>query len=264
MINLRFWAGRPSALPPLAFEIAVQVEDAPDMIVAEPIDGAPQSIAGFICVIDYCGETRLITGRRYDLIGDLGYVGAICHTASGYRQFRCDRISAVSDAYTGEVLGDGGYFARFSIDGHRERAPSWGLTPGRKHLVVSGLNIMAFMARCDGYWHPLESGAIERFVCSLWLRKEWPGNPPIEEIIAHAQRLAPDSEVFFRSLARYAPSQANVKVIKRAVIDLIEADGVVCASETTWAQEVQAAFEETSASSSEEFIQMLRQDGVID
>lgn len=252
-------------LPPLATELSIgSCDDAPETVVSEPDDASPQSISGFVCVIEYRSEGRFITGRRYDVIGDFEYVGAICHTAESYRQFRCDRISAVMDAYSGEVLGDGSYFRRFDVDSRRDKAPTWGLTPGRKRLLVAGLNILAFMARCDGRWHPLEDGAIERFICSMWLRKEWPGDPPLDEIIAHAQRLAPDSDVFFRSLTPYAASKGSTSIIRRAVADLIDADGVVCASEFDWAQALDEALTESLAEASDEFLQTLRDQGVIE
>jgi hypothetical protein len=238
--------------------------DDPETIVSEPVDRTPHSISGLVCIIDYAGETRLITGRRFDLIGDQAYVGAICHSAGGYRQFRCDRISAVMDAYSGEVLGNGSYFDRFDVDSRRDKAPTWGLTPGRKRLLVSGLNILAFMARCDGRWHPLETGPIERFVCSLWLRKEWPGDPPIGEILAHAQRLAPDSDVFFRSLTPFASSRTSVALLRRAVAELIEADGQVCRSEFDWAGEFDEALVQAVEVATPDFVEMLQAQGVLD
>src|SRR5262249_22112604 len=136
-----------------------------------PENGEDQPIAGFTCVIQYGDDMRLIVCRRFEFIGDEGYVGAVCHSARGYRQFRLDRIAGVYDGQTGEALGDGNYFRRFAADGHRERAPTWGLSSGAKYTLVCGLNVLAFMSRCDGHWHPLEAEVIERFVCSLWLRK---------------------------------------------------------------------------------------------
>ena len=258
------FVNREASLPPLGLVISFAGRDEPDTIVPEPLDQAPHSISGLVCIIDYAGETRLITGRRYDLIGDKAYVGAVCHTAGGYRQFRCDRIDAVMDAYSGEVLGNGSYFDQFEIDGRRERAPSWGLTPGRKRLLVSGLNVLAFMARCDGRWHPLETEPIERFVCSLWLRKEWPGEPPISDILSHAQRLAPDSDVFFRSLTPFVGSTTSMSLLRRAVAELIEADGIVCSSEFNWARELDEALVQAAEVATPKFVAMLQAQGVLD
>lgn len=229
--------GRVSSLPPAAMRLASSELGIAD--AGPKIDGL-QPISAFVCIIDYGGETRPITCRRYETIGDHAYVGAICHSARGYRQFRCDRIEAVFDASTGEAIGDGSFFLRFAVDASRTRAPTWGLTPSRKATLVAGLNILAFMARCDGQWHPLEAEVIEAFVCSMWLRKEWEGDPPMEEIIAHAERLAPDSDVFFSALRAYAQSQTSTRLIKQAVGDLIAADGVICDVELEWGAELDA------------------------
>ncbi|WP_156679366.1 hypothetical protein [Sphingomonas profundi] len=209
------------------------------LVMKEPArEAEPDPITAFVCVIEYVGEARLITCRRYDIFGEHGYVGAICSVAGGYRQFRCDRIVSVADAYTGEVLGDGSYFARFEPRSIREKAPTWGLDRTQKATLIAGLNVLAFIAHCDGKWHLLELEPIERFVCSIWLRKEWAGDPPIDEILAHARRLAPDADTFFAALRHYARSRTSTAVLKRAVADLIAADGVVCANEMSWGMEL--------------------------
>ena len=242
--DLSKWSGTTSALPPVtAVLILTELEDHGEQQPASAID-EPQPISAFVCIIDYDGDTRLITCRRYERIGELSYVGAICHAAKGYRQFRCDRIQSVYDVSTGELLGGGAYFERFALDSQRDRAPTWGLTPSHKSTLVAGLNILAFMARCDGHWHRLETDVIERFVCSMWLRKEWEGDPPVDEIVAHAQRLSPDADIFFKSLRHYASSATSTRLICRAIGDLIAADGVICSSEASWATEIDAFFGE--------------------
>lgn len=241
--GLARFSGRTSALPPVAS--GVQIVDLIDtQVPGSAIDAEPQPISAFVCIIDYDGESRLITCRRYDTIGDMGYVGAICHAAGGYRQFRCDRIEAVFDATTGEAIGDGTLFSKFAVDSHRDRAPSWGLTSSRRATLVAGLNVLAFMARCDGRWHPLEADIVEGFVCTMWLRKEWEGEPPLAEIVAHAQRLAPDAETFFLALRHYAHSETSTRILRRAIGDLIAADGRICSAETQWAAEADAFFQE--------------------
>lgn len=238
-------ADRTSALPPVAsiFSLArIEDEDVGQAQIGD--SGELQPISAYVCIIEYEGNQRLITCRRYDMIGDTGYVGAICHCAGGYRQFRCDRIQSVFDPATGEALGDGSYFNRFEPESRRERSPSWGLTSSRKATLVAGMNVLAFMARCDGYWHPLESEPLEKFICSMWLRKEWPGDPPIDEIMTHAQRLSPDAETFFRGLRHYAQSSTSTQLLRRAVGDLIAADGIVCSAEANWGAEIETFFRE--------------------
>ncbi|OAN63632.1 hypothetical protein A7X12_19465 [Sphingomonas sp. TDK1] len=239
--NIARWASHRSALPPVTPTLIIDAvpldpdRDLPAIGAAEP-----QPISAFVCIIEYEGNTRLITCRRFDRIGEAVYVGAICHSARAYRQFRSDRVSAVYDAATGEVLGDGSYFERFSVDSQRERAATWNLSPARKATLVAGLNVLAFMARCDGYWHPLEADVVEGFICSMWLRKEWEGEPPLADIVAHAQRLSPDANTFFHALRHYAGSRTSTRILCGAVSDLITADGVICSSEARWGAEIDA------------------------
>ncbi len=237
-----------SSVPPLPQ--AAQNFDQPEypsVASIEEIDNEPQSIAGLLCVIEYAdssGHTseRLINCRRFDMRGDVGYVGAV--SASGYGQFRTDRISAISDVTTGEVLGNGTYFLRYSATSIREAVASFGLSPSRKAHLIAGLNILAFMARCDGHWHPLEDEPIEQFVCSLWMRKEWGGEPVLSEILAHSKRIAPDGEVFFRSLTQYSRSTTSTRLIKQAVSGIIAADGHICDAEHNWATEMMSHLDE--------------------
>lgn len=232
------FSDRESAPPPLAPSLNV-VPCAPDnaTVISEIPDAPVEPIAGFTCVIEYEGVQRLISCRRFKTRGDLGYVGAVCLTAGSYREFRTDRIGCVIDPQTGEILGNADYFSRFAVDEHRDARPTWGLTPSRQATLVAGLNVLAFMAHCDGRWHPLESEPVERFVCSLWLRREWDGEPPLDDILAHAQRLSPDSDTFFQSVEHYARSQTRSMILRSAVANLIAADGVICDEEFDWGQQ---------------------------
>lgn len=237
-ISSSAFGGRTSAIPPLAasFQIAAcppEPYDEIDLVAVESLE----SIAGFTCVIEYEGAHRLISCRRFKTRGEFGYVCAICLTASGYREFRTDRIGYIFDPQSGEILGEKDYFSRFAIDEHSEARPTWGLTPSRRATLVAGLNILAFMARCDGKWHPLETKPVEDFICSLWIRREWEGEPPLEEILAHAQRLSPDSGTFFKSVENYARSRTRSKILRKAVSDLIAADGIVCDAEFDWGRQ---------------------------
>lgn len=242
-------------LPPTSTGLSLHpIADVKVESTAPAIGDEPQPIAGFLCVIEYSGEHRLITCRRYDVKGDMHYVGAICHSAGGYRQFRGDRIASVCDAQTGEVIGDGSYFSKFAPATQGEAKPQWGLTRGQQRTLTSGLNILAFMARCDGQWHPLEDDPIEQFTTSLWLQREWPGEPPMEDIIFFARRLAPDAGVFFSSLKPFVRGEAAGRLIRRAVNAMISADGIITAEEHRWVVEFTDHLEDLEAA---EFSQYL-------
>jgi len=195
-----------------------------------------EAISGFACIIDYeDGGPRAIACRRFEAIGPNHYVGAICSEAGGYRQFRCDRINSVSDIATGESMGNGAFFHRFHIERSREVADTWGLPRSRRDHLLAGLNVLAFMAHCDGRWHPLEEEATEQFVCALWMRKEWDGEPPLDRILEHARRLAPDAAVFGAALRNFVRSTTSESLLRRYIARVIAADGTITAEEHKWA-----------------------------
>lgn len=225
-------------LPPVASSIELR-RIADD----EVLDAVPEEaqhllpISAFACVIEYQGDLRLITCRRHDIKEGVGYVGAICHSARGYRQFRTDRITSVIDPTTGEVLGDGRFFERFEAESTSGDS-NWGLSRSRKATLIAGLNVLAFMARCDGRWHPLETEPVENFVTTMWLRKEWDGDPPIDAIVGHARLLAPDADTALRGLKYFTHSRGSMNILRSALIKLIAADGVICEAETEWMIEI--------------------------
>lgn len=248
-------ATRSSPLPPVSASIGLRnIHDSE--VVADPgiSDEELQSILGFACVIEYSSEPRLITCRRYDKKGALSYVGAICHSAGGYRQFRTDRIDAVIDPASGEVLGAGSFFDRFEPKSDKTAVDDWGLTRSRKSTLNAGLNVLAFIARCDGYWHPLEHEPIENFITSMWMRKEWEGDPPIDRIIAHAQRLAPSAVEALSALKYYARSDTSTRILLNSVTALIAADGLISSEENMWAVEIARAIDELQAAEFRKYV----------
>lgn len=231
------FSGKGSTVPPLSASLQIEPCSPAQPIVSAEAAPKLEPIAGLTCVIEYDQRHRLISCRRFKRLGDYAYVGAVCLEAGGYREFRTDRISLVFDPPTGEILGDGHYFGRFALDEFREGRPTWGLTPSRQVTLIAGLNVLAFMAQCDGHWHQLETEPVERFICTLWLRREWEGDPPLEDIVAHARRLSPDSDTFFQSVENYARSEARSSILRTAVANLIAADGVICDEEHDWGQQ---------------------------
>lgn len=240
---------QPAVLPPsLTF---MDTDEIAEVETVDP-DAPAQAIAGFVCVIEYAdvhGEVseRLILCRRYELFDGNPIVGAICSKSHRYKQFRCDRILEVTDATTGESLGDGRFFEQFVVGAIREKVDTWNTTSRRKALIVAGLNVLCFIARCDGVWHYLEEQVIEDFVCCLWMRKEWEGEPPLDRIMAHARRLAPDGDVFRTSIRQYAHSSTSSTILTRFVHRVIAADGVISIEEHVWASRYAELLEDAKA-----------------
>jgi len=229
---------KPAVLPP-GMALAMPESEASPPPHA---DDDPQSIAGFICAIEYADADGVVTERavscrRYEHFNGKPRIGAICGETRKYKLFNCDRILCVTDAQTGETLGDGSFFEQFLVSAYKVPKHDWNTTSQRKALIVAGLNVLCFMARCDGRWHPLEAEVIEDFVCTLWMRKEWENEPPLAEIAAHARRLAPDGEVFRSSITQYAHSSTSAAILTRFVNRVVAADGVICDKEHHWTAE---------------------------
>lgn len=264
---LKSFESQPAVLPP-GLADTIQFEEIETVELVEgPI--IPQSIAGFICRIDYTnakGEAthRVIQCRSIKVQDRVALVGAICVSSHAHKHFRCDRISEVFDALTGESLGDGSFFKQFVVGEHKQSKSNWNTTSQRKSLIVAGLNVLSFMARCDGRWHPLEEQVIEDFVCALWLKKGWENSPPMDEVLAHARRLAPDGAVFRSAIRQYAHSNGSGQVLSRFVQRIIAADGVICDEEHRWATEFADALEEARAEERRDRALSLRKKAKID
>lgn len=223
----------PSAPADVAARVAADFNDGADIAAPTTIDMVAEPISGFACFILYRSASgaetfRSITCHRIEVTDGSFVIRALCHKREQPRAFRVDRILEVADFQTGEVLGDGQYFERFVEGGTVAfQANDWGLSRSQKSALISGLNALAFMAKVDGQWHPLESDVVEAYVRSTWHRKEWPNDPPLESIVAHARRLAPDAETFFAALKALSKSDGSRRLIVQSLHALASADGVI-------------------------------------
>lgn len=198
-------------------------------------------------IIDYrlgADPPRLVTCQAHISKGPHSYLGAVCSMRNSYREFRTDRIGAVSDPHSGEVLGDGGYFAAFRFDKVRAKRPDWGLPSARVWRLSTALKVLAFMARCDGRWDDREDRPIALFVDRYWCAKEWTGTPPTDEIMTYAKELQPSADEFFSALRAHNNSSTSLDLLLRAVREVVEADGVIVRDEFDWCVAMEDHLEE--------------------
>lgn len=203
-----------------------------------------EPIGGYSCILAYQSAKGAISQRqvsctKIERAAGVDYLRAFCHVRQANRTFRISRVVQIIDLHTGEVIDDpAAFFDRFQIDVATPTSLNWGMPPVRRADMLAALNVLAFLARCDGRFHPAEREAIERFVCGLWMRGEYDGDPPINVILDHADRLKPDAEIFYISLERVQGNPLIKKIMPRAIVDLIEADGVISREEHHYAQRV--------------------------
>lgn len=221
-----------------------------DIDELRPTDSAPQwqeeiiAISGLPLILTYRGSkgdpsVRLVTCQRLDQAGGQLYLWAYCHTRSAIRQFRADRIVELADADSGEVFGEPvSYLTQFRVDRSQRSKPGWGLGVRQRADFTALLNVLAFMARCDLDYHPLERASLEDIASRYWIRFDAPGDPDIDAILSHADRLAPDAETFYVSLLRCAEQPRLIEFVRNAAATMIDADGRHSSEELYWATEL--------------------------
>ena len=201
-------------------------------------------IAGTSCIIEYdnaAGEhsQRVVTCQRLDDHNGIQYLWAYCHLRRKIRQFRADRIIAMFDTETGEQYeSPTAFFDRYRIDNSHASQPGWGLSVRERSDFLALLNALVFLARCDREFHPLERAALEHAVSTSWIRMEYRGDPDIDSILAHTNRLAPDAETFWIAMHRCANAPALLDLLRRSARDVVEADGVIAPEEFYWGSRI--------------------------
>lgn len=252
--GLEFWRdirGLQPLSPHSEFEPILPDVDAEEESEIETVDDAPpkwhaEPISGRIVVISYCDSKdqlseRQISCLRLEQKAEHLYLLARCHSRQRLRNFRSDRIRAVIDSQSGEIFEPGeAFLALFDPDSQSAAQFRYGMSPQQFADFNAALNVLAFMARCDGEWHPLEAEALEDFATSYWLRAEISAALDLQEVARHAARLSPDPEIFWASLLRCTANRIISQIIRRHVAAVIDADGIHHPLEIYWGREVQS------------------------
>ncbi|WP_156521719.1 WYL domain-containing protein [Croceicoccus pelagius] len=202
-------------------------------------------ISGLSLIIEYedaAGKTsqRVITCRQLQVRADKSYVQAYCHHRRAHRSFRLDRVIEIFDPRTGETLSPvDAFFAQFDPNKVTKSGLSWGLSVRQRADLVSLLNALVFLARCDRDFHPAEVESIEATVVKFWLEREIAEDCEIEDILDYAERLAPSGEIFWAALHKFKTDESLKRIFKTAAMQLIAADDVIQKEETYWAIEIE-------------------------
>lgn len=199
--------------------------------------------SGWTLLIDYTDaqgyhSSRLITLIRCeDRLGGIPAIAAFCHEVQDFRLFRSDRITAMAQPDTGEL-----------IDPHLHLASlrAAGLPYINRGMQTVG-TILLFLARCDGRHHPLEWEAIEQALATYALRFDG-SDEDIATTMRLCRRSAPDATDFANAwiaLARTPAAQrpALLRTMWRLCAMVIDADGHIELEEAAWAQAIRTIIE---------------------
>lgn len=240
-VEIRAWRTQP---PPVTITVSLPDQDDDDGDDDDFPSWEAQSISGRALVIQYMDSKgqpseRQIMCRRLDLKGPHLYLFAYCYAREKIRNFRADRIVMIVDSETGEVHEPGiTYLELFTPQAVTDAPFRYGLSPQGYADFNAALNVLLFMARCDGKFHPLEEDRIEDFAASYWLKAEITTAFDQAEIMRHARRLAPDAETFWVSLTRCKANPLLRSMIRRHVSAVIDADGAHHDKELFWGAQI--------------------------
>ena len=167
--------------------------------------------------------------RDYETTGEV-LLRAYCHERHAPLHFRSGRIQEMVDLATGETIAEPrAFFARYLSEDPTFRA-----------IRHSGpaLQVLAFIARCDG--HELPS---ERALMIDYVRRTCPDLDIDAGLLErHIRALLPDEETFQAGIAALEAMPASeAAALVECAIGIVEADGVLGEDERKWLDEIKGA-----------------------
>lgn len=194
-------------------------------------DSEPSTLALFLVYENAKRERseRRVTVRQ--VVGDPPTtLVCFCHERHAARSFRVDRIVEVYDAHSGEVL---------DALGLRDLLVAARL-PRIDPVLRRAVNVLVFLARCDGRMVAGERDAIDDALAS-WCLRFGGDDGACEQAVRLARRVAPDADDFLiglRSMAKDPRAPQLARWLRGAASEVIDADGSHHAKEIEWAGEL--------------------------
>lgn len=233
MFSRMFEALRVTPRPPAGRSSFVPADDMPSLRIRSR-DGT----SSWACHIRYVNDRgveseRTITCKRLSGYGDISHIDAYCHAKEMARRFRIDRIVELVDVETGEVMDAASQFATLQ---------AVGALPYEDKGYSAFVQIAAFMAKCDGHYHPMEADALEAAITAYVLRFGG-GDVQIADTMARLPAIAPDGGDVAKAVKRLKVSPIGARV-SRLILDhcglIMDADGQHHTAEIAWAVELGA------------------------
>lgn len=221
--------GSRRVIPPVPQgRVAVPTDTEPDEQVDQPDNASSTS-----CFIEYTNSKGEDSSRSITIVRISGHygqpetLGAHCHAQERYKNFRVDRIQTMCDCETGETLDP----LEHCLSLHRH-----GALKIEDKALARVMQIVTFMARCDGEYHALERDAIDSVIGRYFLNHDG-HQADFERASREAHRLAPSADDIRKALqwVKRAPERSRLaRFITRSAAEVIDADGIHRLQETEW------------------------------
>lgn len=156
-----------------------------------------------------------------------------CHKRNAERTFRADRIHELTHMGTGEIFADAQVFLAGLV----------GASPVSKTLraAMPSLQVLAFLAWCDGDFHKRERAVIEE-----WAARFVKDKPEADRVEAHADlakfMAAPfeDTQAFYTAIDRFEKGDIeDLKALISTVRHIVDADDRLANEEFSWLLEME-------------------------
>lgn len=217
------YAPRPPSIgPSLNVRVSISSEDDEEIIRTPEKAGKPvRDFIGHAYLLHYrdsrgAESRRRITIREIRIKQDVLHVWAFCHEREAARLFRVDRIMDLMDLKTGELVD----VIPFCSGLAQEDTTRAALRELRQEIAV-----LAFVARCDGYFHELENAAIVEHVLD---RRNYDPAIRQDELASEIGKVRADSHLFESGVVAIGRmGETRLRQFERAIIRVIDADGVI-------------------------------------
>lgn len=153
-----------------------------------------------------------------------------CHERRALRSFRLDRVKEMVFPITGEVLSSVDEFMDFLCIEKKQDKNTYGAIEKCKH----GLNILVFIARCDGRYDSEEEDVLVHYL----MNECFDYNLDEDVLKQYFQTICPDVYTFRSSVKALALGEGFENIFKYAV-RLAEADGVLLPIESDLLRELE-------------------------
>ena len=228
--------GSRRVIPPVpADRTVIALDSEPDEPAAEPDEASSSS-----CFIEYTNAKGEESCRSITIVRISGHygqpetIGAHCHAQERFKNFRLDRIQTMCDCESGEVLDP----LEHCLALHRD-----GALKIEDKALSRMMQIVTFMARCDGEYHALEREAVDDIV-GRYFRFFGGDDAAYECASREAHRLAPSADDIRKALkwVKNAPQRPQLaRFILQSAAQVIDADGVHRLEEAEWGIQLDAA-----------------------
>lgn len=184
-------------------------------------------------------ERRIAVRALDEIDGDI-YIQAYCYERRACRHFWASRIEFAVDLESGEIFDDALAFFRHPRAGDLE---------GEKALAHArrGVNILAFLAWCDGSYHPDEHEWLMEYI------RDRCDYQSFDESLVNGslKRMRPQQDVFAKA-ARQLPKRGETEIRKvlRYARRVIDADGILAPEEFDFGRALIGAVERLPKSGS--------------